>query len=68
MVEEPTAASHSLAQEAEKLQGHVGQFKTGQDASPLTRRPASGSERPSRGDPPRYALRVARQHGAGPQG
>jgi methyl-accepting chemotaxis protein len=32
MVEESTAASHSLAQEAEKLTSLVGQFKTGQDA------------------------------------
>jgi methyl-accepting chemotaxis protein len=31
MVEESTAASHSLAQEAEKLTSLVGQFKTGQE-------------------------------------
>jgi methyl-accepting chemotaxis protein len=40
MVEESTAASHSLAQEAEKLTSLVGQFKTGQEASSHHRGPA----------------------------
>jgi methyl-accepting chemotaxis protein len=46
MVEETTAASHSLAQEAERLSSLVGQFKTGQEAArradrPPTRRAAA---------------------------
>jgi methyl-accepting chemotaxis protein len=55
MVEESTAASHSLAQEAEKLTSLVGQFKTGQDiasAAPARRsapaaKPRAAAPRPA---------------------
>jgi methyl-accepting chemotaxis protein len=55
MVEESTAASHSLAQEAEKLTSLVGQFKTGQEtasAAPARRsapatKPRAAAPRPA---------------------
>jgi methyl-accepting chemotaxis protein len=55
MVEESTAASHSLAQEAEKLTSLVGQFRTGQEAG--SRRPAPAAK--SRPAAPRAAPRPA---------
>ena len=52
MVEESTAASHSLAQEAEKLTSLVGQFRTGQESaaapSGLGRRQAAPSRAAAR--------------------
>jgi methyl-accepting chemotaxis protein len=45
MVEESTAASHSLAQEAEKLTSLIGQFKTGAEAAAApARRPAPAAK------------------------
>jgi methyl-accepting chemotaxis protein len=41
MVEESTAASHSLAQEAERLTSLVGQFRTGHDVAAPPRRRAA---------------------------
>jgi methyl-accepting chemotaxis protein len=46
MVEESTAASHSLAQEAEKLTSLVGQFKTGQETASAPARRASPAAKP----------------------
>jgi methyl-accepting chemotaxis protein len=54
-VEESTAASHSLAQEAEKLTSLVGQFKTGQEMAGAPRR-AAPSPKP-RQAPARTAAR-----------
>jgi methyl-accepting chemotaxis protein len=56
MVEESTAASHSLAQEAEKLTSLVGQFRTGQEsAAAPARRPAAAAAKPRQA--PRAAAR-----------
>jgi methyl-accepting chemotaxis protein len=65
MVEESTAASHSLAEEAEKLTSLVSQFKTGQDiasAAPARRaapaaKPAPASRTPARPAASRPATR-----------
>jgi methyl-accepting chemotaxis protein len=46
MVEESTAASHSLAQEAEKLTSLVGQFKTGQETSAAPARRSAPAAKP----------------------
>ena len=56
MVEESTAASHSLAQEAEKLTSLVGQFRTGQETASAApaRRSASAVTRQA---PARTAVR-----------
>ncbi|HEY0570839.1 MAG TPA: methyl-accepting chemotaxis protein, partial [Enterovirga sp.] len=51
MVEESTAASHSLAQEAEKLSSLIGQFRTGQE------RPAAAEHVGRRAPAPRAAAR-----------
>src|SRR5690606_38908859 len=40
MVEESTAASHSLAQEADALASSVARFRTGQAAAPVAHKPA----------------------------
>jgi methyl-accepting chemotaxis protein len=57
MVEESTAASHSLAQEAEKLTSLVGQFRTGQEtASAAPARRAAPAAKP-RAAAPRPAPR-----------
>jgi methyl-accepting chemotaxis protein len=55
MVEESTAASHSLAQEAEKLTSLVGQFRTGQEMAGAPRRAAPSPK--ARQAPPRTAAR-----------
>ena len=47
MVEETTAASHSLAHEADALSRLVGQFKTDRQAAPPTGRPVSGRAAPT---------------------
>jgi methyl-accepting chemotaxis protein len=46
MVEESTAASHSLAQEAEKLTSLVGQFRTGQETVSAAPRRAAPAAKP----------------------
>ena len=47
MVEETTAASHSLAHEADALTRLVGQFKTDRQAAPPTGRPVGGRAAPT---------------------
>jgi methyl-accepting chemotaxis protein len=60
MVEESTAASHSLAQEAEKLTSLIGQFKTGQNmATASAPRRAAPAAKP-RQAAPRVSAPVAR--------
>jgi methyl-accepting chemotaxis protein len=56
MVEESTAASHSLAQEAEKLTSLVGQFRTGQETASAAPRRAAPAAKP-RQTAPRAAAR-----------
>ena len=46
MVEQSTAASHSLAQEAESLQASVAQFRVGDTAQPRASAPTLRSVRP----------------------
>ena len=48
MVEESTAASHSLAQEAEALARLIGQFQIGQDTAPPAAKVASSMTRTNR--------------------
>jgi methyl-accepting chemotaxis protein len=56
MVEESTAASRALAEEAEKLSSLVGQFRTGQEAAPAAaRRPDMAAKRPRAANAPRRA-------------
>jgi methyl-accepting chemotaxis protein len=57
MVEESTAASHSLAQEAEKLTSLIGQFKIGEMSSAPSR--ASARKPASAGRPPQRPSRPA---------
>jgi methyl-accepting chemotaxis protein len=57
MVEESTAASHSLAQEAEKLTSLVGQFKTGQEAASAAPARRSAPAAKPRAAAPRPAAR-----------
>jgi methyl-accepting chemotaxis protein len=53
MVEQSTAASHSLAQEAEQLATLIGRFRTGAGGSPAATRPANGNQTPQRRPTPR---------------
>ena len=60
MVEQSTAASHSLAQEAETLQASVAQFKVGETASALATAPAPrAASRPGAPAPARSNHMVA---------